>query len=231
MKRLFTFALILVMVLSLSSCAFLGIGNSSGGKTQENPEAENELSDLIKGLTDALNSSDEKDILGTWSKEISMEDEIFDELDDEEIESYFDFSGITLNILLNFKENGECTFSVDPDSVDTLTPKLLTALKNGFTKYIAAIAEEYGMSADDLLAAMEYDGVEEFTEDVFDVDEFSELIEDLYEEATSDYEFKDGKLYIDGDEVDYEISGNTLTLTYDELEDIFGDECVTFKRV
>ena len=231
MKRLFTFALILVMVLSLSSCALLGIGNSSGGKTQENPEAENELSDLIKGLTDALNSSDEKDILGTWSKEISMEDEIFDELDDEDIRNYFDFSGITLTLLLTFDEEGECTFGVDPDSIEAMVPKLLTALKSGFTKYIAAVAEEYGMSADELLEAMEYDSVEEFTEDVFDVDEFSELMEDLYEESTSDYEFKNGKLYIDDDDVDYEISGSSLTLTIDGFEDIFGTDRVTFKKV
>lgn len=158
-------------------------------------------------------------IVGTWKANVELAEAFNAEMEAAGMGDFMNIESFTLPLIMEFKEDGTGSMSVDQEAMTANIDKLATDLTAGleayFTEYFTSMGLEIdldealaasGMSMDDL--------VEEFKS------EFAG--EDAFAEFTNEFKYKaeDGKLYMSEDldsEISdtyntYELKGNTLTL-------------------
>ncbi len=135
------------------------------------------------------------------------------------------FRDLELEVMLDLRADGTCTFGIDEDSaraaVETIIPQMSEII-------IPLMLNMYGMTEEELAAALEEQGssMEEFKEQMMTAMQEQLDPEDMVASMTEStqngfWRYQDGKLYIveEGESVDtdqymtVELSGNTLTVT------------------
>lgn len=181
-------------------------------------------------------------VVGTWKTDINLADLFNQEMEAAGMGDYINIESFNLPLVLEFKEDGTGSMTVDQEAmtatVDKLAEDLTAGLEAYFTEYFASMGLEIdldealaasGMSMDDLVNEMKA--------------EFAG--EDAFAEFTTEFNYKaeDGKLYMSEDletEISetyntYELKGDTLTL--DQGNEVIEDEMaaylfpMTLKRV
>lgn len=159
-------------------------------------------------------------VVGTWKTDINMADLFNQEMEAAGMGDYINIESFNLPLVMEFKEDGTGSMSVDQDAmvdtVDKLAEDLTAGLEAYFTEYFESMGLEIdleealaasGMSMDDLVEELKAEFVSEET----------------FAEFTTEFNYKaeDGKLYMSDDlesEVPtdiyntYELDGSTLTL-------------------
>ena len=166
---------------------------------------------MILGVMTACGSSDKSGseggsktgIVGTWKANMKLA-EYGDMGDMSGMEEYIDVDKLAITVTMKFTADGEYKLTVDDSSID----KLVDVMCDGMEDYMKDMAKAYGMSYKDLLSAMGVKSIRELLEEEGMMDEFEDL-KDMNE--SGEYTFEDGVLTLDGDEVDVELKGNTLT--------------------
>lgn len=168
----------------------------------------------------------QESLVGTWTGSVDMTDMLNDEMAAAEIDAYFQFTELSLRLVMTFTEEGTCSLAIDETSVTELLEAVKVQMKDGM---VAMLQEQLkamnvDMSVDELLAqsGMTLDElIDQSMEGALSEDMFSGL------ETETSYMAKGGMLYIDDAPEDldessanpYEISGNTLTIQISEEED------------
>lgn len=173
---------------------------------------------MILGVMTACGSSDKSSaeggsktgIVGTWKANMKLA-EYGDMGDMSGMEEYIDVDKLAITVTMKFTADGEYKLTVDDSSID----KLVDVMCDGMEDYMKDMAEAYGMSYKDLLSAMGVKSIREFLEEEGMMDEFEDL-KDMNE--SGEYTFEDGVLTLDGEEVDFELKGNTLTLEVEGMD-------------
>ena len=173
---------------------------------------------MILGVMTACGSSDKSGaeggsktgIVGTWKANMKLA-EYGDMGDMSGMEEYIDVDKLAITVTMKFTADGEYKLTVDDSSID----KLVDVMCDGMEDYMKDMAKAYGMSYKDLLSAMGVKSIRELLEEEGMMDEFEDL-KDMNE--SGEYTFEDGVLTLDGDEVDFELKGNTLTLEVEGMD-------------
>ena len=159
-------------------------------------------------------------LVGTWKTDIDLVDMLNQEMEAAGMGDFIKLDSFNLPLVLEFKEDGTGSMSVDQEAmtatVDKLAEDLTAGLEAYFADYFASLGMEIdldealaaaGMSMDDLVGEMKA--------------QFAG--EDAFAEFTNEFKYKaeDGKLYM-SESIDseisidtyntYELKGNTLTL-------------------
>lgn len=149
-------------------------------------------------------------IVGTWKANLSLEE--YGELGDlGEMEEYIDVDKLVIGVNLKFNTNGTYKLTVDEKSID----KLVDVMCDGMDDYVKDVASAYGMTYKEMLSALGASNIREFLEDAGMMEAFDELKE---MNESGEYTFEDGILTLDGDDVDFELEGNTLYLEIEGME-------------
>lgn len=149
-------------------------------------------------------------IVGTWKANVKLA-EYGDMGDMSGMEEYIDVDKLAITVTMKFTADGKYKLTVDESSID----KLVDVMCDGLEDYMKDMAKEMGMSYKDLLNAMGVKSIRELLEGEGMMDEFEDL-KDMNE--SGEYTFEDGVLTLDGDEVDFELKGNTLTLEVEGMD-------------
>lgn len=177
----------------------------------------------------ACGEKKEPTVVGTWRADINLAEAFNEEMAASGMGDYINIESFNLPLVMEFKEDGTGSMSVDQaamtETVDKLAADLTTGLEAYFTEYFSSMGLEVdldealaasGMSMDDLVNEMkaEFAGEEAFAE------------------FTNEFKYKaeDGKLYM-SDDLDsevptdeyntYTLDGDTMTLDVgtEELEE------------
>lgn len=177
----------------------------------------------------ACGEKKEPTVVGTWRADINLAEAFNEEMEASGMGDYINIESFNLPLVMEFKEDGTGSMSVDQaamtETVDKLAADLTTGLEAYFTEYFSSMGLEVdldealaasGMSMDDLVNEMkaEFAGEEAFAE------------------FTNEFKYKaeDGKLYM-SDDLDsevptdeyntYTLDGDTMTLEVgtEELEE------------
>lgn len=177
----------------------------------------------------ACGEKKEPTVVGTWRADINLAEAFNEEMEASGMGDYINIESFNLPLVMEFKEDGTGSMSVDQaamtETVDKLAADLTTGLEAYFTEYFSSMGLEVdldealaasGMSMDDLVNEMkaEFAGEEAFAE------------------FTNEFKYKaeDGKLYM-SDDLDsevptdeyntYTLDGDTMTLDVgtEELEE------------
>lgn len=195
MKKLISLLLCLVMILSvMTACGGKDDGGSNNGGSND----------------DGSKAPAKTGIVDTWTATLKLS-EYGDMGDLGEMEEYIDVDKLSITVTLKFDKNGEYELAVDDKSID----KLVDVMCDGMEDYLKDMAKEFGMSYNEMLEMMGASSIREFLEDQGLMDDFEDL-KDMNE--SGEYTWEDGVLTIDGDEVDAELKGNTLTLEIEGME-------------
>ena len=167
-------------------------------------------------------------LVGTWKANIDLVDMLNQEMEAAGMGDYIKLESFNLPLVLEFKEDGTGSMSVDQEAmtatIDKLAADLTAGLEAYFTEYFASMGLE--MDLDEALAAA---GIT--LDDLVDEMKAGFAGEDAFAEFTNEFKYKaeDGKLYMSEDldsEISetyntYELKGNTLTLDIgnEEMED------------
>ena len=232
MKKLMAMLLALALTLALCACGNQGtpyvppVNNSGNGATTAPTEE----------VTEPVEEEPEvSPIVGKWAAEIDITE--FVELDadyfveegmDETLAELMVPDGVTIDIILEFTEDGDMIVTVDgergmKDWMGQISEKMALYLKLTLEESGASeedFEEEYGMS------------IEEFVEVALE-ESFAEQELELSEEYEFTYELEGDKLYLDGgsDYVTVDIDDDELTLDFDdEMEDVEYLEGLVFER-
>ncbi len=143
-------------------------------------------------------------IVGEWKATVKASD-MEDAMELEGLDAYVDLDDVSMTVYATFDKDGTYEFSADKKSVE----KMMITLMEGMIK---GMAEEYGMSEKEMLELMEVDSVKDLITD--------ENLDDLLDEMNEggEYTYEDGVLTIDGEEVEFELKGDTLTIEEDGVE-------------
>ena len=174
---------------------------------------------LLTMLT-ACSSKTDKAMLGKWVGEVDFASYFNEGLASEpEVAEYLAVDQFVLEIELYLNEDGTYKMTADNDASMASFKDVQAELTEGMTAYMTAMAAEYDMSLEDVLAASETT-IEEIVEESFSVDMFYEIIEEM--ESEGKFQAADGKLFM-SDGLEYEIdkevyetytlAGNVLTIT------------------
>ncbi len=186
-KKLISLLLVLVMILSLAGCG-----------------------------------SEKDKLIGKWVGEVDFTGEFNDMMMqgmDAEMGEYIVINSFKLTMVLTLDANGTYTLGLDEEALNKTVDDLKSDLKAGLEAYFEDLLAESGltMSVDELLA-MSGTNMDELLDSAIS----QEMIKEVMADAVSSGEFdaKNGKLYMttDGETGydNYELKGNTLTLTNDE---------------
>ena len=177
----------------------------------------------------ACGEKKEPTVVGTWRADINLAEAFNEEMEASGMGDYINIESFNLPLVMEFKEDGTGSMSVDQaamtETVDKLAADLTAGLEAYFTEYFSSMGLEVdldealaasGMSMDDLVNEMkaEFAGEEAFAE------------------FTNEFKYKaeDGKLYM-SDDLDsevptdeyntYTLDGDTMTLEVgtEELEE------------
>lgn len=176
---------------------------------------------LAIGMLAGCGNSKGDSIVGTWEAEVDFAEFLTESMASElgEMASYFEFKDLTLKLVLTFDEDGAYTLSGDKASAEKLFDKLIEQLKPGMVSYLEDQLKAAGaeMSVEDMLAASGMT-IDSLMEQSFSDDMIDEMIAEM--ESDGEYEIKDGMLYLDGDECEYELKGDSLTIDTDDGGDV-----------
>ena len=167
-------------------------------------------------------------LTGTWKTEINLADLFNQEMEAAGMGDFINIESFDLPLIMEFKEDGTGSMSVDQEAMagtlDKLAEDLTAGLEAYFTEYFASMGIE--MDLDEALAAsgMSMDDlVDELKAEFASEDTFSAFT------MSFNYKAEDGKLYmsedLDSEITDvyntYEIKGSTLTLDVgnEEMDD------------
>lgn len=157
-------------------------------------------------------SKKETSIFGTWISTINLQEMIEDELSDEEMMEYFDFSKLSLSLVLELNKDNSYSLYVDESSVETCYNNLTDCMEDAmdalcqdyYSMSLSDLAEASGVSSDDFMdSLMESSGL--------GYDDFKESLDDSFTSGT--FTIDGSTLVFDEDEfMDFSFSGNKLTL-------------------
>ena len=172
-------------------------------------------------------------LTGTWKTEINLADLFNQEMEAAGMGDFINIESFDLPLIMEFKEDGTGSMSVDQEAMagtlDKLAEDLTAGLEAYFTEYFASMGIE--MDLDEALAAsgMSMDDlVDELKAEFASEDTFSAFT------MSFNYKAEDGKLYmsedLDSEITDvyntYEIKGSTLTL--DVVNEEMDDEMAAY---
>lgn len=216
MKRTLSAILCLVMILSVALCMTACGGDSKGKET----------------------------LVGTWRAHWDMgtilNEAIGESMADAGMDNCFDFTGVTVDLVFEFTEEGKAKLSTDEDTVEDCADALVEELIDGFKKYFEENSElTGGMSLEDLVAASGMT-MEEFVNSALGSTK-EELITSMTVDVANEgyYKLDGNKLYIENDKEDLkdsddyqevELNGDTLIVTIDEDTTGISEIKLTFKR-
>ena len=158
-------------------------------------------------------------VVGTWKADINLVDMLNQEMEAAGMGDFIKLDSFNLPLVLEFKEDGTGSMSVDQEAmtatIDKLAEDLTAGMEAYFTEYFASMGLEIDL--DEALAAA---GIS--MDDLVDEMKAGFAGEDAFAEFTNEFNYKaaDGKLYM-SESLDteitatyntYELKGNTLTL-------------------
>lgn len=202
MKRKISILMSIVMVFTM--CAmFTGCGKDSEGSGKK---------------------SDKELIIGDWECEIDITDMMKDAFLSadgmDEYAEYFDIKNLSFKMSMNFDEDGTCTMELDKASMEKCIDDLMDQALDGMVVMmedmmnmsLADMAAQSNMSEADFKAQLE-------TTLKKKAGLGNDLFGELELEGETEYEIKDGKIYLGEEEtMTYELSKNKLTITEIDAE-------------
>ena len=227
MKKLLVLLLAVMMVLCIVACDKdnddAAITTNNGGVVSTNganttTEGNTTTPAATQVQTPAPNTTGKTDVnptdnalVGTWKGEVAIGD-MMDAMYATLFGDYFDFSGITFEIVYTFTAD-TLTVAADEASVNTMVDELVDAMFDGMKAYADAEGEDLGMNDDELRT---------YCEESLDADGFVES----FEASNGYYTVVGTKLYAAEDEDDLndvvsddenysviEVNGSVLTIS------------------
>ena len=206
------------------------------------------LAMVIGAFAGCGKKTDEELIRGKWAATIEFEKAMEAVLSESDADMFkdLDFSDISMDMNLEFKEDGTYAISVEKENaenaVKTMMERMVPALKEAIR---TALAEGSGVDAsevtdemmDSVLAYFGVDSWDAMAEVFMEQVDTDEMLKNINQ--TGKYLIKDGKLYTSTDDKDpaetegqtYELNGKTLkiTLAGKDVPDFMKE--LTFQRV
>lgn len=183
-----------------------------------------------------------KNITGSWTcRGIDVTDSIMEgmreeagsDAEAEESISNMNVGVLTVDYLLDIREDGTFVLSIDPSSAGKLADQLSAAVADAMYTYIEAelekLANESGMTLDTLMSVLGCSSMdeviesslggqslEEYCDEVFAESEIQDILAEATESGT--YSVKSGKILLSGDSstislIEYDEKSNTISLT------------------
>lgn len=198
MKKIVSLALVLMMVVAM----FAGCAAS------ETPET-------------TAKKTDQELLVGTWKGEMDMIEAIMEEAG--EALAGLELDEFKVTAVFTFNEDGTYTMSLDEASVEAAFDGMIDSLEGIMKEMMEGMAQEAGMSLDDLLAVSGMT-MEDLMAVVKETLEEEDLVGEMVKEAKTDgkYKAENGKLFttteadaeFDEEVYDtYNLDGDVLTLT------------------
>lgn len=232
MKKLLAVLLCIVMSLSMLGVMVACEGDKeSDGKTVS--ASDDKSATASKSEDDTAGKSDEELIIGQWEADINFNEQLLaainggdgDEMD--EMMEYFDLSGLTLKLGMEFKNDGTAAMTFSDADAQAFVEKYIEIMRDGTVAYMKAVAEENGMTWEDYLASAgmtEQEFADLFTQEL-DTDELKKGFMDEITDSVGYYKIENGKLYMadskdfeDEDGVEYKLTAKTLTFEKDGIK-------------
>lgn len=154
--------------------------------------------------------SDEERIVGDWSCTVDLTDGMNQYLGQEspEMTEFINISDFAITLIWTFDDQGAVSVKADEEAMTAMMDGVADDMVNGMTAYLTSIAEENGMTLEQLMDATGMttdDLAQQLRDNMAEEMDFSSM------NQSAKYEFKDGLLYIDGESVEYAFDGeNTL---------------------
>lgn len=192
---------------------------------------------LLLTMLTACGSKTDKALLGKWICEMDFGSYLNEGLASEpEVAQYMMVDDFILEVELYLNQDGTYRMTADTTANKASYEEVKSELADGMEAYMSAIAAEYEITLEDLLAASET-SIEEMVEESFGDAMYYEIIGEM--ESEGKFEAADGKLFMsDGLNYDidknvyetYTLNGNTLTITGDSEGSNDGMYPMEFKR-
>ncbi len=192
---------------------------------------------LLLTMLTACGSKTDKALLGKWVCEMDFGSYLNEGLASEpEVAQYMMVDDFILEVELYLNQDGTYRMTADTTANKASYEEVKSELADGMEAYMSAIAAEYEITLEDLLAASET-SIEEMIEESFGDAMYYEIIGEM--ESEGKFEAADGKLFMsDGLNYDidknvyetYTLNGNTLTITGDSEGSNDGMYPMEFKR-
>ena len=168
-----------------------------------------------------------ENLVGTWKTSVNMAEMLNTAMAEAGMGDYIQVETFELPIIMELREDGTATLSVDAEGMAATADKLVEDMIPGLEKFLVDSVAAAGMelSLEEILAASGIASMEEFAgqlkDDFLNAGAFDEVAAELK------YKAKDGKLYFSDDlESDvvlgeyntYKLEGDTLTLDVGNME-------------
>ena len=175
---------------------------------------------LMLTMLTACGSKPDKALLGKWVSEVDFGGYLNEGLAAEpEVAEYLAVDDFILEIELYLNEDGTYKMTADTDDNYASFENVKADLADGMAAYMTAMAAEYELTLEDVLAASETT-IEEMVDESFGDAMYYEIIGEM--ESEGKFKAADGKLFM-SDGLNYEIDknvyetytleGNVLTIT------------------
>ena len=168
-----------------------------------------------------------ENLVGTWKTSVNMAEMLNTAMAEAGMGDYIQVETFELPIIMELREDGTATLSVDAEGMAATADKLVEDMIPGLEKFLVDSVAAAGveLSLEEILAASGIASMEEFAgqlkDDFLNAGAFDEVAAELK------YKAKDGKLYFSDDlESDvvlgeyntYKLEGDTLTLDVGNME-------------
>lgn len=177
---------------------------------------------MMLSMLTACGSKTDKELIGKWVSEVDFGGYLNEGLASEpEVAEYLSVDDFILEIELYLNEDGTYKMTADTTANLASFEEVQEELAVGMEAYMTAMAAEYEMTLEDVLAASETT-IEEIIEESFGTEMYYEIIAEM--EAEGKFEAADGKLFMsDGLNYDidkevyetYTLANGVLTITGD----------------
>lgn len=165
-------------------------------------------------------------LVGKWSTKLNMGEAMkagFEESEEmaevfRDVDWNFDFP-----ITMELTEDGKVLYGMDDNEINNAVNELVGRLAPALEQYFEKLAEENGISVDDLKKALEVESFGEILTKSMDAIDFSKLFKDLLKDSQEVYKTEGNKIFFFADEggkagaekssAAFSLSENTLTLT------------------
>lgn len=173
------------------------------------------LLSMIMSLTACGTKSE--GIVGTWVGPVDMTELLNAEMEalGEGVGEYFTFNDCSINIIVEYKEDGTQSVTIDKDSMSDFVDKFKDVFASGMGEYMETVLADSGMdmSFDDFLAS-QGTTIEEFVDEYCNEDMFSQYVTE-----------SEGKYKLEGDKLYEAEEDGTFSEDY-ILIDLSGDQMV-----
>lgn len=175
---------------------------------------------------------EEESIVGTWETEVDISEMLADVVSEAvgSTPEVFAFEDLKITLVITFNEEGTYEMSCDEASAQEMFDELMDQMPAIMTAYLEELLQGTGVTVDQALAA-QGTTMEELIEQSFSNDMVDDMVSEM--ETNGDWEIEDGKLYLDGEECEYDLSGDELTIDIgdeDVPEQLDGLLPLEFKR-